>query len=102
MKTLEKLPPYFVAREAYLRAMARYEHHQQKMFTLFGVTNAASLEEAMIANRHLHRQEQSDYQALAVQADKASDVYDAATIKQKQLIATQQKQLNADIAALDE
>lgn len=102
MKTLETLPPYFQARENYLRAMARYDNQQRKLFGLFGVTNAADLEQKMLEDYHLHREERTEYSLFATQADKASDAYDQATIKQKQKVAAQQQQFDAIIAALDE
>jgi uncharacterized protein (DUF1778 family) len=102
MKMLEKLPPYFQAREDYLRAMARYENQQRKLFGLFNVSNAAALEQALLENSHLHLEERQQYNILAYQADKACDIYDQATVKQKQAIAAQQKQYDAILEALDE
>jgi len=102
MKTLEKLPPYFQAREDHLRAMARYDNHQRKLFGLFNVTNAADLEQALLENSRLHLEERQQYNILAYQADKACDIYDQATVKQKQAIAAQQKQYDAILEALDE
>lgn len=102
MKTLDALPTYFEARENHLRAMARYNNSQRKLFSLFDVANAADLEQAMLDNRHLHYEERAHYELLARQADRASDIYDQATIKQKQAIAAQQKQFDAIVASLDE
>jgi len=102
MKTLEALPTYFEARESYLRAMARYDNMQKRLLALFDVTTVAGLEQAMLENRHLHYEERAQYELLARQADKASDIYDQATIKQKQTIAAQQKQFDAIVASLDE
>lgn len=102
MKTLETLPSYFQARENYLRAMARYDNQQRKLFSLFNVSNAADLEQKMLEDYHLHREERAEYSLLAAQADRASDAYDQATIKQKQKVAAQQQQFDAIIKALDE
>jgi hypothetical protein len=102
MKTLEALPTYFEARESYLRAMARYDNMQKRLLALFDVATVAGLEQAMLENRHLHYEERMQYEVLARQADKACDVYDQATIKQKQAIAAQQKQFDAIVASLDE
>jgi hypothetical protein len=102
MTVLEKLPPYFQARENHLRAMARLNNHQQKLFSLFGVNNAAELEEAMLHQRHLYAEERLEYDTLGRRADRAADIFDLATIEQRRKIAAQQKQFNAIIANLDE
>lgn len=102
MATIEKLPPYFEAREAYLKAMAHYEAHQQKLFQLFGVTNAADLEDALLSQRHIHAEERLRYETLAVRADNAADRLDQATARQREKISAQQKYFNSIIASLDE
>jgi uncharacterized protein YecA (UPF0149 family) len=102
MKTLEQLPSYFQARENHLRAMARYCNMQKRLLELFDVTTVAGLEQAMLENRHLHLEERQQYNILAHQADRASDIYDLATVKQKELVAAQQKQYDAIVASLDE
>jgi hypothetical protein len=101
MKTAQALPPYFQAREDYLRAMGRYDSHQKRLFTLFNVASAADLEQKLLENRHLYIEERLQFEVLGRKADQCADIYDQALIKQKQLIA-QQQQFNADIAALDE
>jgi hypothetical protein len=102
MKTLEQLPTYFQARENHLRAMARYCNMQKRLMELFDVTTVAGLEQAMLENRRLHYEERMQYEVLARQADKACDIYDLATVRQKELVAAQQKQYDAIVASLDE
>lgn len=102
MKTLETVPPYFQARENHLRAMARLNNHQQKMFNLFGVTNAGDLEDALLHQKHLHSEARLEYEILGRQADRAADLFDLATAEQRRRISEQQRQFNAIIASLDE
>ena len=95
---------FLQAREAFLRAMAKHQNQEQKLFTLFGVSNSADLDEAILQARSTgmkHQEEITLLSALGHQLDRASDVYDHATEVQRRKIAAQQKQLNQDIKSLD-
>jgi hypothetical protein len=95
---------YFQAREAFLIAMARHTNQERKLFGLFGVSNSAELDQAILESRssgYKYREEIAHLSTLGHQLDRASDVYDNATEKQKRLIAAQQKQLNNDIKSID-
>ena len=86
---------YLQAREAYLRAMAKYQNQEQKLFDIFGVTNSADLDEAILLARSTgmkHHEEIALLSTLGHQLDRVSDVYDHATELQKRKIAQQQKQ----------
>lgn len=95
---------FLQAREAFLRAMAKHQNQEQKLFTLFGVSNSADLDEAILQARSTgmkHQEEITLLSALGHQLDRASDVYDHATEVQRRKIAAQQKQFNQDIKSLD-
>ena len=68
------------------------------------MSNSADLDQAILESRssgYKHREEIAHLSTLGHQLDRASDVYDNATEKQKRLIAEQQKQLNNDIKSID-
>ena len=95
---------FLQAREAFLRAMARHHNQEQKLFTLFGVSNSADLDAAILQARSTgmkHQEEITLLSTLGHQLDKASDVYDHATEMQRRKIAAQQKQFHQDIKSLD-
>jgi len=95
---------FLQAREAFLRAMARHQNQEQKLFTLFGVSNSADLDEAILQARSTgitHSEEITLLSTLGHQLDRASDIYDHATEMQKRKIAAQQKQFNKDIQSLE-
>lgn len=95
---------YLQAREAFLRAMARHQNQEQKLFDLFGVSNSADLDEAILQARSTgmkHHEEITLLSTLGHQLDRASDIYDHATELQKRKIAQQQKQFNDTIKQLD-
>jgi hypothetical protein len=102
MSNAVALPPYFEAREKHLRAMARLDACQKKLFALFGVDNLGDLEDEMLKDRHLHYKERLEYETLSRQADRAADLYDLATVEQRRRIKEQNKQFDAIISALDE
>ena len=95
---------YLQAREAFLRAMARHQNQEQKLFTLFGVSNSADLDEAILQARSTgmkHHEEITLLSTLGHQLDRASDIYDHATEVQRRKIAAQHKQFNKDIQSLE-
>lgn len=95
---------FLQAREAFLRAMAKYQNQEQKLFALFGVSNSADLDEAILQARSTgmkHQEEIALMSTLGHQLDRASDIYDHATELQKRKIAQQQKQFNQDIKSLE-
>lgn len=95
---------YLQAREAFLRAMARHQNQERKLFDLFGVNNSADLDEAVLQARSTgmkHHEEIALLSTLGHQLDRASDIYDHATEVQRRKIAAQQKQFNQDIKLLD-
>ena len=95
---------YLQAREAFLRAMARHQNQERKLFDLFGVSNSADLDEAILQARSTgmkHHEEITLLSTLGHQLDRASDIYDHATELQKRKIAQQQKQFNKDIQSLE-
>ena len=95
---------FLQAREAFLRAMARHQNQERKLFTLFGVSNSADLDEAILQARSTgmkHQEEITLLSTLGHQLDRASDIYDHATEMQKRKIAAQQKQFNQDIKSLE-
>ena len=86
---------YLQAREAYLRAMAKYQNQEQKPFDLFGVANSADLDEAILLARSTgmkHHEEIALLSTLGHHLDRVSDAYDHATELQKRKIAQQKKQ----------
>jgi hypothetical protein len=95
---------FLQAREAFLRAMARHQNQEQKLFDLFGVSNSAELDEAILQARSTGMKYQEEIALLSTlghQLDRASDIYDHATELQKRKIAQQQKQFFQDIKSLD-
>lgn len=95
---------YLQAREAYLRAMAKYQNQERKLFDLFGVSNSADLDEAILQARSTGMKHQEDITLLSTlghHLDRVSDAYDHATELQKRKISQQQKQFNKDLQSLD-
>jgi hypothetical protein len=95
---------FLQAREAFLRAMAKHQNQEQKLFNLFGVSNSADLDEAILQARSTgmkHQEEITLLSTLGHQLDRASDVYDHATEMQRRKIAEQQKQFHKDIQSLE-
>ena len=68
------------------------------------MSNSAELDQAILESRssgYKHREEIAQLSTLGHQLDRASDVYDTATEKQKRLIAEQQRQINKNIKSID-
>jgi hypothetical protein len=101
MQSAIKLPHYLDARERFLRAMGKEQGQQRRLFTLFGVDDAGSLENAMMQNPTLHAEERKKYGELVVQLDYASRIHDLAKAEQQRKVAEVQKLVDADIKLLD-
>lgn len=104
MQSAEKPLSFFQARENFLLAMARHNNQEQKLFALFGVSNSADLDDAILRSRSRgieHRDEIALLSTLGNQLDRASDEYDFATEKQRRQIK-QQQQFDNHLRTLDE
>jgi tryptophan 2,3-dioxygenase len=101
MQTAIKLPHYLDARERFLRAMGKEQAQQRRLFTLFGIDDAGSLEDAMMQNPTLHAEERKKYGELVVQLDYASRIHDLAKAEQQRKVAEVQKLVDTDIKLLD-
>jgi hypothetical protein len=102
MAVLDALPDFLTARENYLRAMGRHDAQQRRLFELFGVSNLADLDLAMLNNRGKHANEIAEYDRLGNIFDRCADIYDRVAARQRQKVREQQKQFNAIFEALDE
>lgn len=96
--------PYFEARENFKKAMALHSSQERRLFELFDVATSADLELAILASRSdglKHHEEIAKFAQLGHALDRAADVLDLATERQKRKIAEQQKQLNKTFQNLD-
>lgn len=101
MQSAIKLPHYLDARERFLRAMGKEQAQQRRLFTLFGVDDAGSLEDAMMQNPALHAEDRKKYNELVTQLDYASRIHDLAKAEQQRKVAEVQKLVDTDIKLLD-
>ena len=97
-----KIPPirYLETREAYLRALARYQNHEKELMALLGASDSgASLETKMLEARTKgqHTEAISMLHSLGTTLDKASDTLDVATELQRRQVAAQSKAFNASV-----
>jgi hypothetical protein len=99
-------PPihYLERREDYLRALARYQNHENYLKQLLGAADtAADLETRMLEARTKgkHTEAISTLHTLGLALDKASDALDLATELQRRKVAEQQRQFDLDLKNLE-
>lgn len=102
--TTAPVSDFFAIRENYKLAMAKFNNAERELFTLFGVSNSADLEDAILLARSQglrHSEALAKFGHLGHALDKASDLYDKACAIQRKKIAEQQRQFNNDVRSLE-
>lgn len=95
---------YLERREDHLRALARYQNHENYLKQLLGAEDtAADLELRMLEARTKgkHTEAISTLHTLGLALDKASDALDLATELQRRKVAEQQRQFDLDLKNLE-
>jgi hypothetical protein len=95
---------YLERREDHLRALARYQNHENYLKQLLGAADtAADLELRMLEARTKgkHTEAISTLHTLGLALDKASDALDLATELQRRKVAEQQRQFDLDLKNLE-
>jgi hypothetical protein len=95
---------YLERREDHLRALARYQNHENYLKQLLGAEDtAADLEMRMLEARTKgkHTEAISTLHTLGLALDKASDALDLATELQRRKVAEQQRQFDLDLKNLE-
>jgi len=104
MPTASSISDFLETREVYKLALARHNNQERKLFELFGVTNSADLEDAILLSRTQgleHIEAIRKFGELGHQLDRASDRYDMACALQRRKVAEQQRLLDQDIKRLE-
>lgn len=104
MPTAPPISDFLETRELYKLALAAHNSQERKLFTLFGVSNSADLEDAILLSRTQglkHAEEIRKFGELGHQLDRASDRYDMACALQRRKVAEQQRQLDQDLKNLE-
>ncbi len=104
MPTAPPISDFLETREAYKLALAIFSNQERKLFELFGVSNSADLEDAILLSRTQglkHAEEIRKFGELGRQLDRASDRYDMACAVQRRKVAEQQRLLDQDIKRLE-
>ena len=106
MVTIAPLPvsDFLLAREHYKLAIAKHDNQERRLFELFGVSNAADLEEAIMAGRSQglkHAEEVLKFSELEHALDRAGNAYDLACERQRRKIEEQRGQLDRDFARVE-
>ena len=104
MPTAPPISDFLETREVYKLALARHNNQERRLFELFGVSNSADLEDAILLSRTQglkHAEEIRKFGELGHQLDRASDRYDMACALQRRKVAEQQRQFDAEVRALE-
>jgi hypothetical protein len=100
MPTAAPVSDFLVARENYKIALARHDNQERRLFEIFGVSDSASLDAAMLASRAnglKHSAEITEFARLGQALDAAGHAYDVACVVQRRKIAEQQAAFNTSV-----